>query len=539
MNRQCSSPSASSAAPDRDAIGRAAGVVGAATLLSRILGYLRDVVIAGAFGTGMASDAFFLAFSIPNLLRRLFAEGSLAIAFVPVFSQYLNRDGFERASGLANSALRLTALVLVGTCGLAMALAPQIVHALAYGWLDEPEKIALCVKLTRIMLPYGVFICLVALCMGILNVLGHFAAPALAPVFLNTVMIAAVFLGMQFTRTETGLVIWLAGGVSAGGVVQLLLQIPFLHHKGIVLLRPAPLWHPGIKQVLRLLGPVLFGAAVYQINSFVIRLFASMLPQGSVSYLYYADRLVQFPLGIFGLAAATAVLPAMSHQAAEQRWKALGETFNAAIRLVLFMTLPSMVGLIVLREPIVALLFQRGAFDANSMRLTAGALLYYGVGLWAFSAVRIVLNTFYALQETWTPVWIGCIAIGANILFSAVLMGPMQHYGLALSLSLSSMVNLSLLTIALRRRLGSLGWRKMVVSIRYSMLCAVTMGAVVWGLARLLLASPAHCSQLRLLIGVTACILAGGLLYAGLSWVFQVPEMQTVLQLLTRKKHNR
>ncbi len=308
MNQQSGTPSPNPshpAHPERDALARAAGVVGSATLLSRILGYLRDVIIAGFFGTGLASDAFFLAFSIPNLLRRLFAEGSLGAAFVPVFSQHLARDGFRQAAGLANSALRMAALVLIASCGLAIVFAPQLIHLFAYGWVDQPDKLALCVKLTRLMLPYGLFICLVAVCMGILNVLGHFAAPALAPVFLNIAMIAAVFCGFLVTRFEIGLVQWLAMGVCIGGALQLLLQIPFLQGKGIAPFSRWPLWHPGIKQVLKLFGPVLFGAAVYQINSLVIRLFASMLPQGSVSFLYYADRLVQFPLGIFGIAAAT------------------------------------------------------------------------------------------------------------------------------------------------------------------------------------------------------------------------------------------
>ncbi|MEJ2038484.1 MAG: murein biosynthesis integral membrane protein MurJ, partial [Desulfosarcinaceae bacterium] len=536
MNQPTPTPPAQDFPPAHGDITRAAGVVGSATLLSRILGYVRDVVIAGIFGTGMAADAFFVAFSIPDLLRRLFVEGSLGIAFVPVFSRHLVRDGLERAADLANSALRSTALVLAGICGLAVLFAPYIVEVLAYGWLDQPEKINLCIKLTRIMLPYGVFICLVALCMGVLNVLGHFAAPALSPVLLNTTIIAAAFLGLQAAHSRAEIVLWVAAGVLFGGIVQLVMQIPFLLRKGIRLLRPGPLWHPGMKKVVLLLGPVLFGTAIYQINSMVIRLFASMLPQGSVSYLYYADRLVQFPMGIFGMAAATAVLPALSRQAADRQWKALGDTFNAAMRLVFFMTLPSMVGLIVLRGPIVALLFQRGAFNAVSTRLTADALLYYGIGLWAFSAVRIVLNAFYALQETWTPVRTGLVAVAVNALLCAVLMKPMQHNGLALALSLSSMVNLALLTAALRKRLGSLGWRKLAASFGGSLLCALTMGSAVWALARWLLASPGQYSQVRLLSGVGTCILAGGLLYAGLALTFQVPEMQTLLRLMTRKK---
>jgi putative peptidoglycan lipid II flippase len=288
---------------------KAAGVVSGATLLSRIFGLLRDIVIAGYFGAGMASDAFFVAFRIPNLLRRLFAEGSLTIAFVPVFTEYLTKDGESIAFLFARSAIRLISILLAAAAVVGILLTPLIVRIMAPGFMASPEKLELTITLTRFMFPYIFFIGLVALCMGILNALGHFAAPALAPVMLNLAMIVSVlFLSPHLQNPVYGLAI----GVLLGGLLQLLLQIPFLLRKGMVFWEAANLFHPGLKRIGKLMLPAVFGAAVYQINILVGTLLASLLPDGSVSYLYYADRLVQFPLGIFAIAVATAVLPSFS-----------------------------------------------------------------------------------------------------------------------------------------------------------------------------------------------------------------------------------
>ena len=379
---------------------RAAGVVGAATLLSRIFGYVRDMVVASFFGAGMAADAFIAAFRIPNLLRRLFGEGSLSIAFVPVFTEAMVKGDREDGLRLAVSALKLLLVCLSVITIIGVVTAPLIIQIVAPGFSHLPEKMALTVALTRLMFPYVILIGLVALCMGILNVLGHFAAPAIAPVLLNLAMIGAVFTVSRFSESETVRVMGLAGGVLLGGMLQLALQLPFLVKHGVRFWKRSGLWHPGMKKVGILMLPTIFGAAVYQINILVGTLLASLLPEGSVSYLYYADRLVQFPLGIFAQATATAVLPSLSRQAANGDHAGMGDTFGHAMSLVLFITIPAMVGLIILRDPIVALLFKRGAFDAQTTRLTADALLYYALGLWAFSAVRIVVSTFYALQDT-------------------------------------------------------------------------------------------------------------------------------------------
>ncbi|RJQ85519.1 MAG: murein biosynthesis integral membrane protein MurJ [Desulfobacteraceae bacterium] len=327
---------------------------------------------------------------------------------------------------------------------------------------------------------------------------------------------------------------WLAAGVTVGGALQLGLQFPFMAKSGIHLRRPAPFWHPAFKRIAGMWVPVLFGTAVYQINSVVLTLLASLLPQGSISYLYYADRLVQFPLGIFGIATATAVLPTLARQSAARQYEAVRQTFAHALKLVLFITLPAMAGLIVMREPIITLLFQRGAFDEHSMRLTASALLYYCMGLWAFAAIRIVLNVFYALQETRTPVRAAVLSIAVNLLLGLILMGPMQHDGLALALSLASIFNLGLLTAALRRRLGALGGRGICVSAGKSALCAAAMGVCVW--AETLWLLPAAGKGIALLPGVAACALSGAFIFILLARAMKLAELQILVDSVRKKK---
>lgn len=519
---------------DNERVTHAAGVVGAATLVSRILGYVRDMVIASLFGAGMVSDAFIAAFRIPNLLRRLFGEGSLSIAFVPVFTDTLNHKGRDEAELLALGSLRFLLLALVAVTIAGIIAAPALVHLLAYGFTEDPIKYELCIKLTRYMLPYTICIGLVALCMGILNVLGHFAAPALAPFLLNVAMIGMVMLFSWLSPSTTTRATGLALGVLMGGVLQLGLQIPFLIKKGICLWRKAPLWHPAMKQILLLMGPALFGAAVYQINNLAVCFLGSLLAQGSVSYLYYADRLVQFPLGVFAIAMATAVLPTLSNQASMGQLSALRNTFAHAVKLILFITLPSMVGLIILRKPIVAILFQRGAFDEYTTRLTASALLYYATGLWAFSAVRILIYTFYALKDTRTPVKAATAAIAANIVLGATLMQTMDHNGLALALSLASILHLGLLAAALRKKVGSIGWRPIARSFVRSGFCALIMGVVVWALADWI--APAQNNRaLGVLPGLIICILTGIVVFTGLAFLLKAPELQSVMRLAGKR----
>lgn len=505
--------------------------MGAATLLSRIFGFVRDMVIASIFGAGLSADAFFVAFRIPNLLRRLFAEGSLSITFIPVFSEYLTQSGEKEAFQMARSAIRMLCVLLIGIVIVGVLLSPLIVRLIAPGFSQTPGKLALTTALTRMMFPYIFFIGLVALFMGILNVLGHFAAPALAPVCLNVAMIGSVFLiAPLMSDPITGLAV----GVIIGGFLQLVLQTPFLIRKGFLFWKQAPLYHPGLKKIGGLMAPTVLGAAVYQINILVGTLLASLLPQGSVSYLYYADRLVQFPLGIFAIAIATAVLPSLSRQAAAKNMDALNETFGYALRLVLFITVPAMIGLIVLREPIVALLFKRGAFDVDTTRQTAIALLYYGLGLWAFSAVRVVVSTFYALQDTRTPVRMAIISIVVNIVMGVILMKPLAHGGLALATSLASMLNLTLLIWILKQRLGCLNWNRILLSGLKTITCSLIMGVGVSIVGHYTISSP-NASFNHLLIGLLAAIFTGLLLYTGLSQLLQSSELKTVLTVVQNR----
>ncbi len=511
-------------------IARAAGVIGIATLLSRILGFVRDMVVAWFFGAGLLSDAFFVAFRIPNLLRRLFAEGSLSIAFVPVFSEYITRQGKPEAFRMARSALRMLSVILAAVTLVGILAAPGIVRVMAPGFTGM--KFTLTVTLTRIMFPYIFFISLVALCMGILNVLGHFAAPALAPVFLNLSIIGAVlFISPHLDQPVLGLAI----GVLIGGVLQLALQVPFLIQKNFNFWEKARLYHPGLKQIGALMLPTVFGAAVYQINILIGTLLASLLPEGSVSYLYYADRLVQFPLGIFAISLSVAVLPSLSRLAAEKNMAELKNTFVYAMNLIFFITLPAMTGLILLRQPMIALLFQRGAFDPESTRLTALALIYYCVGLWAFASVRVVVSTFYSLQDTVTPVTMATVSIIANLLLGLGLMGPLQHGGLALATSLASILNLGLLAWALRKKLGSLGWKKIMVSTLKSIVCSIIMGAGLWLLAAFFPSSePA--SSLRLLVVIAGGITAGAIIYLVSAVMLGCPEVYTIYDMMKKRR---
>jgi putative peptidoglycan lipid II flippase len=386
------------------------------------------------------------------------------------------------------------------------------------------------------MFPYIFFIGLVALSMGILNALGHFAAPALAPVLLNLAMIGSVLLlSSHLAKPSMALAI----GVIIGGALQLALQIPFLVRRGFHLLVRGPLYHAAIKRIALLMTPAVFGAAVYQINIFVGTILASLLPEGSVSYLYYADRLVQFPLGVFAIALATAVLPSLSKHAVASDMEGLRSSFSYALRLVFFVTIPAMIGLIILREPIVRLLFQRGAFDPATTRLTAEALLYYAVGLWAFSGVRIVVSAFYALQDTKTPVKIAVISLIVNIFLSILLMGPMRHGGLALATSVASAVNLILLIIALRKRLGRIGAHNILRSVVNSTVCAAVMGGVIW-LVGLWAAPRCGKSTWYLLAWVLGSVGAGSILYGASAFLLRSRELGAVVDMVRtslRKEH--
>jgi putative peptidoglycan lipid II flippase len=516
---------------ERRIIAKAAGIVGGATFLSRIFGFIRDMIVAQLFGTGMATDAFFVAFRIPNLLRRLVGEGALTASFIPVYTEYITRRPREEGNEFVQASFSILTVGLLLIAGFGILASPGIVRIMAYGFSQDPEKFALTVTLTRLMFPYIFFIGLVAMAMGVLNSWKHFFAPALAPVLLN---LAIILCALSFSSMFQEPVYSLAFGVLLGGAAQLALQVPFLQRRGIVwgfLFRPS---HPGVRRVARLMAPSILGLAVTQLNVLINTLLASYLPEGSVSYLYYADRLLEFPMGIFAIAVATAVLPVMAEHSAKEDWGKLRETLSFALRLVFFVTLPAMVGLIVLRQPILNLLFQRGAFTAHSTAMTAQALFYYSLGLAGFAGVRIVVPVFYSLQDTKTPVKVAFVALGANALLGLVLMGPLRHGGLALATSLAAGVNFALLIFLLRRKLGRIGLWQIFHSFLKSLAASAVMGATAMAI----------CTQgewektgasLEKAGLLSLAVLAAVLVYGGASYLFGSEELKLGVDGLKKK----
>jgi putative peptidoglycan lipid II flippase len=428
----------------------AVGAIGLATLASRVLGYVRDMVVAQAFGAGSVTDAFLVAFRIPNLLRRLLGEGALSTAVIPVFTETLTRGGPEAFGRLARAASGAAIVVLCLVSALGVLLSYHVVALMAPGWRADAALFDLAVSLTRVMFPYLLLVGLAALAMGALNAHHRFFTAALGPAVVNVAMIVAV-LGLAH-RIEPP-VMALAVGVLVGGLGQLLIQLPELRRLGVPLLPSAEWRHPAVARIAHRLWPAVFALAAVQITVVVNTLLASLLPAGTVSYLYYGDRVMEFPLGIFGIALATAALPSMSAQAARGDLAGLRATLEFALRMAAFVAVPAAVGLVLLGEPIVRVLFQRGEFSAADAVLTAQALTGYAVGLPAFSGTRIAAQTFYALGDTRTPVLVGFVSVAVNVVLALLLMWPLRHTGLALASSLSSYVNLLGLCWLLRRRL--------------------------------------------------------------------------------------
>ncbi len=506
----------------------AASIVGAATVLSRILGYVRDAAVAYVFGAGLYSDAFFMAFRVANLLRRLVGEGALTSSFIPIFTEEMNQRSKESARDLVSSVFTLLTIALIVLTAIGMIFSKEIVWLMSPGFAADPEKFRLTVNLTMFMFPYMVFIGLMAVAMGVLNSYRHFTAPALSPVFFNIVMIVCLFALVPFLATP---VYALAIGVLFGGFAQFALQLPYLKRFGMV---PRPLFHidPAIKKILVLMGPAAFGVGVYQLNIFVTLWFSSQLAEGSVSYLYYAGRLMELPLGIFGVAVSTAVLPSLSEHAAKNEWDEFRGSLSFAVRIVNFVTIPAMVGLLVLSYPIVDVLFRRGEFGEAASNGTAIALLYYAVGLVPVSISRIITSVFYSLKDTATPVWVALASFVFNVIFCFALVGPLGHGGLALATSLSSIINVAFLFIVLRKKFGRFGGRFILSSSIRSTAASIIMGAVIY-LIMFRSGFAVHSVAMRTMI-IGGCLTAGFLTYVIAAKFMRVQEI-TFLKGILRK----
>ena len=516
---------------DRQVVG-ALGSIGAATLASRVLGFLRDMIVALAFGAGPVTDAFFVAFRIPNILRRLLAEGALSTAVIPVFTDYAVTRPREELVGMLRAVLAAALLVLTAVTVVGIVAAPWIVAFIAPGFGADSGLHDLAVRLTRIMFPYLVLVGLAAFVMGVLNSQGRFFAAALGPAVLNVGMIVTV---LALAAHVDPPILALALGVLVGGVGQLLVQLPTLRTVGLLVPPSGELGHPALGRVARLLLPAVFGLAAVQVMVFVNTLLASLLPTGSISFLYYADRVMEFPLGIFGIALASASLPAMSRQAAAGDTRGVAGTVNFALRLATYVSVPATVGLVVLSVPITRVLFERGRFGAADTEATAAALVWYALGLVGFAGSRITAQAFYAVTEPATAVKLGVLSIVANLVAAVALMGPMGHAGLAAASSFGAYVNLAGLLWAARRRFGLLGGRALARSVGRTALACIPL--LIWCLVSLRLADalPLH-TTVRPVVWLTVTIGVGAVLFLGTSVLVGSPERAALWGMLPSRR---
>jgi len=456
---------------------RALATVSSLTMISRVLGYVRDFFIARVFGAGLATDAFFVAFRIPNLLRRLFAEGAFSQAFVPVLAEVRNRESPEDTRALVDCVSTVLFLALLATAALGMALAPLVVYVSAPGFAAEPGKFDLTVAMLRITFPYIVCISLVALAAGILNTWSRFAVPAITPVLLNvSFIVAAAFFADRFDPP----VLVLAWAVFAGGFAQLALQLPFLARIGMLPRWRLNLRHPGVARVLKLMAPAVFGVSVSQISLLINTIFASFLVTGSVSWLYYADRLMEFPAGVLGAALGTILLPSLSKHHASGSPEAYGRLLDWGLRVTLLLAVPAAAALAVLALPLIATLFHYGAFSAADAWMTREALVAYSIGLVGLIMVKILAPGFYARQNVVTPVKIGLVTLAATQVMNFAFIGPLKHTGLALAIGLGACLNALMLYLFLRKQniyAPQPGWLAFALKIAVSVLA---MAAALW-----------------------------------------------------------
>lgn len=447
------------------------------TLISRVFGFIRDVVIARVFGAGLATDAFFIAFKIPNLLRRLFAEGAFSQAFVPILAEYKNRRGEAETRLLVDHVAALLGLLLFVVTLAGVAAAPAIIYVSAPGFIATPEKFDLTVSLLRVTFPYILFISLVALAGGILNTYSRFSVPAVTPVLLNLSFIAfALWAAPHFDPP----VMALAWAVFVGGAVQLAFQVPFLLRIRMLPRFRLDLKDAGVWRIARLMAPAVFGVSVGQVSLLINMIFASFLVTGSVSWLYYADRLMEFPTGLLGAALGTILLPSLSRHYAERASGEYSQLLDWGLRLTLLLALPAAAALALLAVPLTTTLFQYGAFSASDVFATRSAVVAYSVGLTGLILVKVLAPGFYAQQDIRTPVRIAIITLAATQVMNFIFIWPLKHTGLALAIGLGACLNAALLYRGLRRRgiyEPQPGWGRFLLKVVVAV-CA--MGSVLW-----------------------------------------------------------
>ena len=447
------------------------------TLVSRVFGFVRDAVIARVFGAGLYTDAFFVAFRLPNLLRRVFAEGAFSQAFVPILAEYKTRRGETEAHDLVDHVTSLLAVALFVVTALGIVCAPAIIYVSAPGFAAVPAKFDLTVELLRITFPYILFISLTSLAGGILNTYGRFAIPAFTPTLLNLSFIAFALWAAPWFHPP---VLALAWAVLVGGVLQLAFQVPYLVRLGLLPRPRLNLGDAGVWRILRLMGPAIFGVSIGQISLLINTIFASFLVTGSVSWLYYADRLMEFPTGVLGVALGTILLPSLSKSFAEKTVEEYSRLLDWGLRLTLLLALPSALALAILAVPLISTLFHHGAFDRHDVAMTGQALVAYSVGLVGLILVKVLAPGFYARQNIRTPVKIGVFTLVATQLMNLAFVYPLRHAGLALAIGLGACVNAGLLYFKLRQHRvfePQPGWVKFAGQLAAGL---VAMGAALW-----------------------------------------------------------
>lgn len=533
-----------SAQQSRANVARNAGIVSLAVMASRVLGLVRDQCFAALFGAGMQYDAFLTAFRVPNLLRDLLAEGALSSAFVTTFTQTLQQKGKDEAIRLSNRVATLIVSFIAVVSVIAWVFTPEIVRLLAPGFFAVPGKAELTIELTRVMIPFLLLIALAAQAMGMLNAFNIYGVPALASAFFNVGSIAGGLLLGYLVGPYIGLspIAGMAYGVLIGGFLQFAVQWPSLRRCGVGYRADWNVNDAGVRQILGLMGPAIIGAAAVQINVFVNTSFASAIvdpatgaiTNGPVSWLNYAFRFMQFPIGVFGVAIATAALPTLSRSTANPDYGEFRQTLAHSLALVFLLCIPSAVGLAVLAKPIVALVFEHGKFTAFDTAQTANALAAYAIGLAGYGAIKVLSPAFYALGDARTPMLISLGSIAVNYLMNSLLVGPFGHVGLAFSTSSVALVNFLLLALLMRRRLGRLGGRQLATTALKIGLASSALAVVAWIVNESAGALPVQGFALEFGRVVIAIALAGATFYV-VCRLLQVDELKEAIDAIGGK----
>ena len=506
---------------------KSTSIMSLGTLSSRILGFIRDVILARLLGTGFAADAFFLAFKIPNLFRDFVGEGATNAAVVPVLSEYKHKNERQEFWQFVHVVFAWALIILSVITIVGIIAAPIIVRVIAPGFMDDPDKLDLTVRLTRVMFPYLVFIGLTAYSMGLLFTFRSFLAPAFSPCFLNIALIGAAL----YVAGQTDPTFGLAIGVLVGGVLQLLFYVAPLKKIGFKFKWPKRLNHEGAKKVGKLLIPRMFGAGVYQLTVLVDTLCASLsaiVGAGGISAIYYANRIIHFPMGIFSVALASAVLPTFSTLAHEESHENLKKTLVFSLENIFFIMCPTIIVTYLLSEPIIRVLFQRGEFDVYSTTVTSGALAFYAFGLFAFGGIKVMVAAFHALQDTKTPVIVAAICLVINAVLNVALMFPLKISGIALASSIAGTVDFCILYAVMHKRLGGMGHGMKSYIIR------VISAALITGIGvHLLWQMTPTANEFIKLISVGGL---GFVIYGLLAFVLKIDQAQKILAWILKKK---